>query len=64
MFIACWYVAVISIQELHGGQEIFDSYGKKCNSKFFTNYGFAVEDNTGKYSFPCTCRLVLVIRNR
>lgn len=25
--------------------EIFDSYGKKCNSRFFLNYGFIVRNN-------------------
>ena len=24
---------------------MFDSYGKKCNSRFLLNYGFAVEVN-------------------
>lgn len=24
---------------------IFDSYGRKCNSRFLLNYGFVVEDN-------------------
>lgn len=24
---------------------IFDSYGRKCNSRFFLNYGFVVEGN-------------------
>jgi hypothetical protein len=24
---------------------VFDSYGKKCNSRFLLNYGFAVEVN-------------------
>ena len=25
--------------------EIFDSYGRKCNSRFFVNYGFSLELN-------------------
>jgi len=25
--------------------EIFDSYGRKCNSRFFVNYGFSLERN-------------------
>lgn len=25
--------------------EIFDSYGRKCNSRFFVNYGFSLEFN-------------------
>jgi histone-lysine N-methyltransferase SETD3 len=27
------------------GEEVFDSYGRKCNSRFLLNYGFALEDN-------------------
>ena len=27
------------------GEEVFDSYGKKCNSRFLLNYGFTLEDN-------------------
>jgi protein-histidine N-methyltransferase len=34
-----------SLGELKKGQQIMDSYGKKCNSKFFMHYGFAVENN-------------------
>jgi histone-lysine N-methyltransferase SETD3 len=29
---------------LKGGQ-IFDSYGRKCNSRYFVNYGFALDEN-------------------
>ena len=28
------------------GDEIYDSYGRKCNSRFFMNYGFILEGNT------------------
>ena len=27
------------------GQMVFDSYGRKCNSRFLLNYGFILEDN-------------------
>lgn len=27
------------------GDEVFNSYGKKCNSRFFMNYGFVLENN-------------------
>eukprot|EP00949_MAST-11_sp_MAST-11-sp1_P001255 g1255.t1 len=30
---------------LRAGQQVMDSYGKKCNSKFLLHYGFAVEKN-------------------
>jgi histone-lysine N-methyltransferase SETD3 len=26
-------------------EQIFDSYGRKCNSRFFVNYGFSLDDN-------------------
>ena len=34
-----------SLKELSRGQQIMDSYGKKCNSKFLMHYGFAIEKN-------------------
>tara|TARA_B100000795_G_scaffold147192_2_gene110310 strand:- start:22 stop:1269 length:1248 start_codon:yes stop_codon:yes gene_type:complete len=34
-----------SLKSLSGGQQIMDSYGKKCNSKFLMHYGFAIEKN-------------------
>lgn len=37
--------AVGSLQYSAIGSEIFDSYGRKCNSRFFVNYGFAIENN-------------------
>ena len=36
---------ITTIKHLKAGQQIYDSYGKKCNSRFLLNYGFAVEDN-------------------
>lgn len=27
------------------GEPVYDSYGRKCNSRFLLNYGFIVEDN-------------------
>ena len=26
-------------------KQVYDSYGRKCNSRFFVNYGFALDDN-------------------
>jgi hypothetical protein len=34
-----------SLKPLVSGQQIMDSYGKKCNSKFLMHYGFAIEKN-------------------
>lgn len=27
------------------GEEVFDSYGRKCNSRFLLNYGFILNNN-------------------
>ena len=34
-----------SKEEIGRGEQVYDSYGKKCNSRFFLNYGFIVENN-------------------
>lgn len=31
--------------EIERGEQVYDSYGRKCNSRYFLNYGFVVEDN-------------------
>ena len=36
---------IVSNRNIKPGKEIYDSYGFKCNSRFFVNYGFAVQDN-------------------
>ena len=36
---------ITSTTTLLKGQQVYDSYGKKCNSRFLLNYGFAVEHN-------------------
>ena len=33
------------VSHVKKGQEVFDSYGIKCNSRFLLNYGFTVENN-------------------
>ena len=33
------------VMNVKKGQEVFDSYGIKCNSRFLLNYGFTVENN-------------------
>jgi histone-lysine N-methyltransferase SETD3 len=51
-----------ALDNIHQGQEVniklfiilvYDSYGKKCNSRFLLNYGFIVEDNDGN-EYPIT----------
>lgn len=41
-----------AIDDIEEGCEIFDSYGKKCNSRFFLNYGFIIRNNeSNEYPF-------------
>ena len=34
-----------SKEDIKRGDQVYDSYGKKCNSRFFLNYGFINENN-------------------
>ena len=44
-----------AITDIERGQEVFDSYGKKCNSRFLLNYGFVIPNNeTNEVSFKVT----------
>lgn len=36
-----------SLEDIQRGDYVYDSYGKKCNSRFLLNYGFIVLDNDG-----------------
>jgi histone-lysine N-methyltransferase SETD3 len=36
-----------ALQDVERNDQVYDSYGKKCNSRFFLNYGFIVENNDG-----------------
>lgn len=36
---------ITTIKQCGRGDEIFDSYGRKCNNRFFVNYGFALDSN-------------------
>lgn len=36
---------VQALENIPAGCEVFDSYGKKCNSRFLLNYGFTIENN-------------------
>jgi len=36
---------ITTLKTCQRGQEIFDSYGRKCNSRFFVNYGFSIDKN-------------------
>jgi histone-lysine N-methyltransferase SETD3 len=34
-----------ALEDIAAGDQVFDSYGKKCNSRFLLNYGFTVDYN-------------------
>lgn len=34
-----------AIDDIARGSQVYDSYGKKCNSRFFLNYGFINQNN-------------------
>eukprot|EP00474_Spongospora_subterranea_P009110 CRZ09568.1 hypothetical protein [Spongospora subterranea] len=36
---------ITAIGCINAGAQISDSYGRKCNSRFFTNYGFSLAEN-------------------
>jgi len=36
-----------ALKDIDRNDQVYDSYGKKCNSRFFLNYGFIVEQNDG-----------------
>jgi histone-lysine N-methyltransferase SETD3 len=45
---------ITTTKRLLKGSQIFDSYGRKCNSRYFVNYGFALaenEDNQVNFQF-------------
>merc|ERR1712151_335522 len=42
-----------ALEDIKRGDQIFDSYGKKCNTRFLLNYGFINLDNDAN-EFPLT----------
>jgi len=47
---------ISAMQDFGSGDQIYDSYGRKCNSRFFVNYGFALENNPDN---ECLIKIVL-----
>jgi histone-lysine N-methyltransferase SETD3 len=41
----CNAFVIKGVSNVKKGDEVFDSYGIKCNSRFLLNYGFTVENN-------------------
>lgn len=54
---------ITSLKPLSRGQQVMDSYGKKCNSKFLLHYGFAVECNR-EANGVCLNKISLQMRMR
>ena len=56
---------IISLVPIAAGQQIFDSYGKKCNSRFLLNYGFTVDHNADDDTGQChnETRLIVSLRD-
>ena len=42
---ACNSFVIKGAANIKKGEEVFDSYGIKCNSRFLLNYGFTLENN-------------------
>jgi len=42
-----------ALEDIPRGEQIFDSYGKKCNTRFLLNYGF-INLNNDSNEFPIT----------
>lgn len=38
---------VEAVNDIKAGEQLFDSYGKKCNYRFFLNYAFINLDDNG-----------------
>jgi histone-lysine N-methyltransferase SETD3 len=36
---------ITSMTTIARGAQVYDSYGRKCNSRFFVNYGFSLDEN-------------------
>jgi hypothetical protein len=45
-----------AIDDITRGSQVYDSYGKKCNSRFFLNYGF-INHNNDADETPIIARL-------
>ena len=54
---AWWYCderkgfVIEALDDIKRGEQVYDSYGKKCNTRFLLNYGFINPNNDGD-EFP------------
>jgi len=51
-----------ALENIEQGEEVYDSYGRKCNSRFLLNYGFIVEKNENN-EFPYIIELTKDVFN-
>jgi histone-lysine N-methyltransferase SETD3 len=47
---------VEAVEDIEKGEQVMDSYGQKCNSRFLLNYGFIVDHNDAN-EFPFVVKL-------
>jgi len=41
-----------ALEDIKRGEQVYDSYGKKCNTRFLLNYGFInLENDANEYPF-------------
>lgn len=45
-----------ALEDIKRGEQVYDSYGKKCNTRFLLNYGFINLDNDAN-EYPFTIKL-------
>ena len=45
-----------ALEDIKRGEQVFDSYGKKCNTRFLLNYGFINLDNDAN-EYPFTIKM-------
>lgn len=51
-----------AINQLRKGEQVYDSYGRKCNSRFLINYGFVAEYNRDDDTGMCHNEVRLLFR--
>ena len=45
-----------ALEDIKRGEQVYDSYGKKCNTRFLLNYGF-INLNNDANEYPFTVRM-------
>ena len=47
--------------DISRNDQLFDSYGAKCNSRYLLNYGFTCEDNKGNVDVVLVVVVLLLL---